>query len=176
MQAVEAKDIRKALIMRCQAGQTIIVNYIYSSAFGMPPRCFQEYKVVSSTCSRFSLLNGSELSVLKFNKEGPVSICRHGHIRNKVRRLKARSIKSHSVKLYETLALLKCLQTCQCAVSLLWHTQIYFSIIAEFELHGWTGHGLIVWHSVHQTVLCQLEITPRLFALTGPCLLVLLFN
>lgn len=37
MQAGKAKDIRKAQIMRCQAGQTIIVNYIYSSAVGMQP-------------------------------------------------------------------------------------------------------------------------------------------
>lgn len=58
----------RAQIMRCQAGQPIIVNYVYSSTFGMQPWCFQEYKVVSSTCSRFGLLNASEWSVLKFNK------------------------------------------------------------------------------------------------------------
>lgn len=37
IQGEKAKDIRKAQIMRCQAGQTIIVNYIYSSAFGILP-------------------------------------------------------------------------------------------------------------------------------------------
>lgn len=37
MQAGKAKDIREAQIMRCQAGQTIIVNCIYSCAFGMQP-------------------------------------------------------------------------------------------------------------------------------------------
>lgn len=36
-QAGEAKDIGKAQIMRCQAGQTVIVNYIYSDAFGEQP-------------------------------------------------------------------------------------------------------------------------------------------
>lgn len=46
--AGEAKDIGKAQIMRCQAGQTVIVNYIYSGAFGEQPWCFQEYKVASS--------------------------------------------------------------------------------------------------------------------------------
>lgn len=58
----KTKDIRKAPIMRCQAGQRVIVNYIYPCAAGMPPPCFQEYKAASSN------MNESASSVMKFNK------------------------------------------------------------------------------------------------------------
>lgn len=58
--STEGKDITKTQIMRCQTGQTVIVNCIYSAAFGIQPWCFQKYKVVSSTCSRLSLLNEPE--------------------------------------------------------------------------------------------------------------------
>lgn len=63
----ETKDIRKARIMRCQAGHGIIVNYIYSCAAGTPPPCFQEYKAPSSCCC-FGLSSGSSRSLMKSNK------------------------------------------------------------------------------------------------------------
>lgn len=58
----KTKDIRKAPIMRCQAGQSVIVNYIYPRAAGTPPPCFQEYKAPSSN------VNESTPSVREFNQ------------------------------------------------------------------------------------------------------------
>lgn len=46
--AGKTKDIRKAGIMRCQAGHAVIVNHIYSSGAGTTPPCFQEYRAPSS--------------------------------------------------------------------------------------------------------------------------------
>ena len=71
---------------------------------------------------------------------------------------------------------LKWLPTCQCTLSLLGHTKICFSIREKIELLGWPKKGKTIRHSAHQTFSCQLEITPRLFAWTQLCLLVLLFN
>lgn len=63
----KTKDIRKAPIMRCQAGPSVIVNYIYPRAAGTPPPCFQEYKAASSN------VNESAPSVREFDKRRPRS-------------------------------------------------------------------------------------------------------
>lgn len=114
--AGKAKDIRKAQIMRCQAGQTIIVNYIYSSAFGIQPWCFQEYKVVPSTCSRLSLVNGNEWSLLKLNNPKTSLTLPYKEGRQMFFK---KDVQYKVFKLNETLVLLKWLKSCLCAISLL---------------------------------------------------------